>query len=600
MPVFGRLLPGASLQQARQELTQLIPAIIAAFPYHMPAGWYKDVTVISLHQDLVGNMRARLLILLGAVSLVLLIACANVASLLLARSAGRRKELAIRSALGAGRSRIGRQLLTESVLLGLGGGVLGLLMARFGLVTLKAFLPAETPRLAGVGIDGHVLIFTAALALLTGVLFGLAPALTSWRVNLVGPLSTGLRRSSGIPGGRLYNALVVVEISLAVILVIGAGLLVKSLWLLARTDPGFNPARILTIQVTPNAAFGKDRAACLSFYDELLRRVRALPGIESAAAVNTLPLSGDFPIIPASVQDHTAETEGPTPLLWSGAITPHYPNIMGIPILVGRGFTDADRADSAPVVLVTASTAKAFWPGQDAVGKHVKAVWEPQWRTIVGVIADIKQYGLAESRPGWVSGEIYMPYSQAVTGHREFPSSMALVLRASSDRLSLGAEVRSVVGDLNADVPVGDVRPLTELVSASIMAPNSIAWLFGAFAAIALALGAVGIYSLMSYQVAERTHEVGVRMALGAKRQDVLRLIVGQGLVLALIGIGAGSAAALGLTRLLSGLLYGVKPIDLATFAIVPLILLSVALVAAFIPARRATRVDPMEALRFE
>src|SRR5262249_30492680 len=306
MPVFGRLRPEASLQQARQDLTQLIPAVMAAFPFHMPPGWYKSVTVIWLQQDLVGNMRARLLIMLGAVTLVLLIACANVASLLLTSSSGRRKELAIRGPPGAGRSRIGRQLLTESVLLGLAGGGLGLLMARFGLATLKAFLPAETPRLAGVEIDGHVLIFTAGIAVLTGVLFGLAPALNSWRVNLVGPLNTGLRRSSRIPGGRLYNALVVVEIGLAVVLVIGAGLLVKSLWLLTRTAPGFNPDRILTIQVTPNSAFGKDRAACLSFYDELLRRVRVLPGVEGVAAVNTLPLSEDFPLLPASVQDHTA------------------------------------------------------------------------------------------------------------------------------------------------------------------------------------------------------------------------------------------------------------------------------------------------------
>src|SRR5262245_15362575 len=269
MPLYGRLRTGATLQQARHELAQLMPAVIAAFPYHMSASWDKDVTVSSLQQDRVGDVRASLLVLLGAVRLVLLIACANGASLLLARSAGRRKELAIRAALGAGRSRIGRQLLTESVLLGLGGGGLGLLMARSGLVTLKAFLPAETPRLAGVGIDGHVLIFTAGLAIGTGLLFVLAPALNSWRANPVSSLNTCLRRSSGIPGGRLYNALVVIEIGLAVVLVIGAGLMVKSLWFLSRTDPGFRPDRILTIQVTPNFAFGKDRAACLSFYDEL-------------------------------------------------------------------------------------------------------------------------------------------------------------------------------------------------------------------------------------------------------------------------------------------------------------------------------------------
>jgi putative ABC transport system permease protein len=385
-----------------------------------------------------------------------------------------------------------------------------------------------------------------------------------------------------------------------VVLVIGAGLLVKSLWLLARTDPGFSAERVLTIQVTPNASFSKDRSACVSFYEELLQRVRALPGVESAAAVNTLPLSGETPILPASVQDHPGETEAPAPLLWSGAITPLYTDIMRIPILEGRGFTEADRADTAPVVLVTASTARAFWPDQDAIGKHVKAVWERQWRTIVGVVADLKQYGLAQNRPGWIDGEIYMPYAQAVTGHREFPSSMSLVLRATSDRLNLASQVRGLVADLNAEVPVGDVRTMTDLVSASMTAPNSITWLFGTFAAMALVLGAVGIYSLMSYRVSERTHEVGVRMALGAKRRDVLRLIVGQGMLLALIGTASGGVAALGLTRLLSSLLYGVKPIDPATFAIVPLILLAVALLAVYLPARGATKVDPMDALRFE
>jgi putative ABC transport system permease protein len=600
MPLFGRLRTGATLDQARHELTSLMPGVIASFPYRMPAGWNKDVTVIPLQQDLVGDMRARLLILLGAVSLVLLIACANVASLVLARSAGRRKELAIRGVLGAGRSRILRQLLTESVLLGLGGGALGLLLARFALVTLKTFLPRETPRLGDVGIDGHVLVFTAGLAIATGLLFGLAPALSSWRLDLATSLNTGSRRSSGTGTAWLYNGLVVAEIGLAVVLVIGAGLLVKSLWLLGRTSPGFRPEQVLTIQITPNASSSKDRAACISFYDELIRRVRLIPGVEEAGAVNALPLGGDIPVLPAAVEGHPGESEAPAPLLWSGAITPLYTDIMGIPILEGRGFSDGDRADSAPVVLVTASTARAFWPGQEAVGKHVKAVWEREWRTVIGVISDVRQYGLDQARPSWVDGEIYMPYAQAVTGHRDFPSSMSLVLRSTADRSRLAAEVRGLVADLNADVPVSDVRAMNEVVSASMSAPNSIAWLFATFAAMALVLGAVGIYGLISYRVAERTHEMGVRMALGAKRGDVLRLIVGQGLVLALIGVGAGGAAALALTRLLGGLLYGVKPVDPATFAIVPVLLLAVALVAAYIPARRATRVDPVESIRFE
>jgi putative ABC transport system permease protein len=600
MPLFARLRTGATLDQARQELTRLMPGVIASFPYRMPAGWNKDVTVIPLQQDLVGDMRARLLILLGAVSLVLLIACANVASLVLARSAGRRKELAIRGVLGAGRSRILRQLLAESVLLGLGGGGLGLVLARFALVTLKAFLPRETPRLGDVAIDGNVLVFTAGLAIATGLLFGLAPAVSSWRLDLASSLNTGSRRSSGAGIGRLYNGLVVAEIGVAVVLVIGAGLLVKSLWLLARTSPGFSTERVVTIQITPNAAASKDRAACISFYDELIRRVGLVPGVEEAAAVNSLPLGGDIPILPAAVEGHPGDSEAPAPLLWSGAITPLYTDVMGIPILEGRGFSDGDRADSAAVVLVTASTARSFWPGQDAVGKHVKAVWEREWRTVVGVIADVKQYGMDQARPGWVDGEIYMPYAQAVTGHRDFPSSMSLVLRSTANRSRLAAEVRGLVADLNADIPVSDARAMKEVVSASMSAPNSIAWLFVTFAAMALLLGAVGVYGLISYRVAERTHEMGIRMALGAKRGDVLRLIVGQGLALAMIGVTVGGAAAFGLTRLLGGLLYAVKPVDPPTFAIVPLLLLVAAVAAAYIPARRATRVDPVESIRFE
>jgi len=600
IPVFGRLRPGAALNQARQELTELMSRIVAACPYHMPAGWNKDVTVIPLQQDVVRDMQAKLLILLGAVSLVLLIACAKVASLLLASWAGRTKELAIRGALGAGSSRIGRQLLTESVLLGLCGGGLGLLLARYGLLTIKAFLPADTPRLAAVGIDGNVLLFTSGLGILTGLLFGLAPALNSWRLDVVRSLNTGSRGSSRGGGGRVYNTLVIAEIGLAVVLVMGAGLLAKSLWFLARTDPGFRLQGVLTVPVTPNASFSKDRAACVSFYDELLRQVRALPGVEGAAAVNAMPLGDDIPVLPASVEDHPGETGAPTPLLWSGAVTADYTRLIGIPILEGRGFTDGDRDDTAPVVLVTASTARAFWPGQDALGKHVKAVWERQWRTVVGVVADIKQYGLAQNKPAWIDGEIYMPYAQAVTGHRDFPSSMNLVLRVAPDTLNLTGEVRSLVSNLNADVPVGDVRAMKDVVSASIGASSSIAWLFGTFAAMALLLGSVGIYSLMSYRVAERTHEVGVRMALGARRSDVLLLIVGHAMVLAVTGVAIGSAAALGLTRLLAGLLYGVKPTDPATFAMAPLILLVVALLAAYVPAHRATRVDPMEALRFE
>ena len=601
MSVIGRLQPAFNHEQARQEVQTIIPTILASVPFPKPPNWNKNSIVIPLQQDMVRNVRTNLFILLAAVGLVLLMACANVANLLLARSSSRQKEVAIRSALGAGRWRIIRQLLTESVLLALCGGALGVLLATQGVSLLKSLLPADTPRLSSVTIDWQVLVFTALLAILTGLVFGIAPALNSSKIDFIQALKAGGRHSSRASSGRTYNALVVIEVGMAVVLVIGAGLLIKSLRLLAQTDPGFRSENIMAVQVTPDKNFCKERTPCVNFYDELLRRVKAVPGVESVAAVNSLPLSTDYPVLPLSVEGYQPDQgNAQAPLVRAGAITPEFNQIMEIPILAGRAFTESDQTDVAGAVLVSASTAQRFWPGQNPVGRQIKPVWEKEWRTVVGVIADVKLYGLDRNRPGYLSGEIYMPYPQAIVRRQAFPISMNLLLRTSGDQVPIGNQLRDVVASLNSDVAVGEVRTMKDVIAASISTPNSTTWLFSIFSALALSLGAVGIYSLISFSVVERTHEIGMRMALGATGTEVLKLILKRGMTLALIGIVLGTAAAFGLTRFLASLLHGVEPVDFMVFASAPLVLLGVALLASFIPARRATKVDPMEALRIE
>ena len=600
LPIIGRLRGPRSTEQAREEVRSLLPQIVSSSPYPLPANWNSNASIISLQEDLVGNVRPKLLVLLGAVGLVLVIVCTNLANLLLAQAAARQKEVAIRSALGASRSRIINQLLTESLILAVCGAAVGLLLAWKALVALKVLFPANTARLAEVSLDNRVLVFTGALAILTGFVFGLAPALKACGIDPIKVLNAG-GRTSGRGGSGLKQGLVIAEIMLAVVVVIGAGLLTKSLWLLAHVSKGFTPDNVLAVQVTPDKDFSKDRQRCINFYDELLRRLTSLPGVQGVAAINALPLSPDIPVLPTSVQDFNPGEADPTvPLLWAGAITPEYTALMQIPILEGRGFSESDRADTAGVVLVGASTAEHFWPGQNAIGKHLKPVWDTQWRTVVGVVKDVTQYGLAKHRPSWIAGEIYMPYSQAVLGHKQFPSSMSVIVRTTTDKLPLSADMREIVDILNPGVPIAEPHWMTDIVSQSLEDSRSTTWLLGAFALLALILGALGIYGLISYSVAERKHEVGVRMALGAKQFDVLKLIVGQGLTLTIVGILLGVLAASGLTRLLASLLYGVKPIDWSIFLLVSLTLAIVAVVASYIPAQRAVKVDPTVALRVE
>jgi putative ABC transport system permease protein len=603
MPLVGRLRDGASVEQARAELPQLRERVLAEYPWRMPNEVWKNGSVAPLQELLVGDVRERLLLLLGAVGLLLLIGCANVANLLLARATTREKEIALRGALGASWWRITRQLMTESVLIFSLGGALGLFAARYGVVMLKSMLPADMPRLAEVSVDSRVLVFTAVLSILTGLVFGLVPVGGTSRVNLTGMLKTGER--GGMSGThRLSNLLVIGEVGVSVVLVIAAGLLVRSLWNLSNADTGFRSENVLTARVTPNESFCADSGHCRAFYVSLLERVKALPGVSEAAVVNGLPLSGTWETVPADIEARPTTPGAHVPMLMERVSTPEYFRIMGIPLLRGRGLTDADGAPSAQrVVLVSRSTAEHFWPGKSPVGEHIRPLWMSEWWTVVGVVGDVREYSMTRNTAEWVDGEFYTAYgSHAIqgSGPEAPPAATTLVIRTTQEQNQLGRELQSVVSGLNGDVPVSQVETLNGWVREAVAGTRSTASLFAILAVLAVALGAVGIYGVISYSVAQRTREIGIRMALGARRGEVRMLVVGQGARLAVLGVLAGLIGAVLLTRLMASLLYGVQAADPMTYAGVGVLLMLVALAASYVPAQRAMRVDPMVALRYE
>lgn len=604
MPILARLRPGATIEQARVELASLRPQILAAYAWRMPDDSWKDSSVSPLQEWLVGDFRSKLIILLGAVGLLLLIACANVANLLLARSAARRKEIAVRKALGASRWRLVRQLTTESVLLAMLGGGLGFSAAIYGLTILKTMLPVDTPRLADVAVDGRVLLFTGMLALGTGLFFGAMPANGASKLDLANSLRTGGDKDESRGNNRLSRSLVVAEVAIAAVLVIAAGLLVKSLWRLSSTNPGFRQEYILTARITPNQSFCAVSGRCQVFYGDLLNRVRALPGVKEAAAVNGLPLSGTWETIPSDVEAHIIAAGAHVPMLMERVVTPDYLRLMGIPLLEGRAFTAADAAPNAQrITLISKSTAERYWPGKDPVGMHIKPRWMKDWWTVVGVVGDVKENSLTRNVPEWMDGEVYMPYGPHAIqgrGNESAPAELTLLLRTSESQMQIGSELQNLVAELNRDVPVSQIQSLHGWVSEAAAGPRSTASLFAIFAALALALGAVGIYGVISYHVAQRTREIGIRMALGARREEVLLLIVGQCARLASLGVAIGLAGALLLTRLMASLLYGVGAADPATYAGVAILIVVVALAASYLPARRAMRMDPAIALRHE
>jgi predicted permease len=598
MLLIARLRPGATMLQAQSELPELISRIKPRAPFKLADNWNANSRAIPLQTSLAANLRDRLILLLSAVGCVLLIACANVASLLLARTAARQREMAVRAALGAGRGRLARQLLTESLVLAFLGGGLGLAIATGSLSTLKSVLPADNPLLATTGIDWQVLVFLAALAIVTGLAFGLAPALSASRLNLADAFKT---HGPQVAGARLRSLLIIGEIALAVVLTAGAGLLINSLWRLIQADPGFRPEQIVTVKVyppKPQSGTRDEGAAIIALYDELQRRARGLTGVVDVAIANTAPLSGEIPLLPVEMEGHPFTPGRPAMLLWSGAITPEYLQIMRIPLLTGRPFTAADGEKSAKVVLVSAATARKYWPGENPLGKYVRLLWEKEQRTVVGVVGDVRQFDLAGNSPNFINGAFYMPYPQSTTLDRRLPTDMNLIMRTAANASNIAGELRTLLASVNPDVPVSDLQTMNAMVAASTTASRALMWLFICFAGAALLLAAIGTYAVVAYATTQRIQEIGVRMALGATRGKIFGLVIGQSLRLVITGLVLGVGASLALTRLMSGFLYGVKATDPLTFLAVSLLIVAVGLIAGYLPARRAARVDPMVALR--
>ncbi len=585
--VMARLKPEATVESARAEMA----AIAARIEQENPAT-NKDVgvTIVPLHDFVVGDVRTAIYVLFGVVALVLLIACANVANLMLARAASRTKEIAIRTALGARRLRIVQQLLTESILLAVIGGALGVLLAFWMVDILVMFSPEGTPRADEIGIDGRVLAFSFGVAFLTGVVFGLVPALQASKPDLNTSLKEGGKGTQAGSQGRLArNALVVSEIALALMLLIGAGLLMKSFARLQRVDPGFNPTNVLTVDLgLPRSSYSEPQRI-IAFYTRLLEGIKTLPGVESAGAITNLPLTGGGTDVGFAIEGRPEPEPGKEPVSWYDSVTPDYFRAMGMRLVRGREFSERDGEAAPKVVVISETFARRYFPEEDPLGKRLQ-LGEKDFREIVGIMADVKQFGLeADARPSmWFSA------------NQDPSRAMYVVMRTSGDPLSLASAVRNEVWALDKNLAIASISPMARIVSESIALPRFILMLVGFFAVVALVLAAVGIYGVMSYSVTQRRQEIGIRMALGAKSSDVLKMVVGQGIMLTTIGVAIGLAGAFGVTWVMKSLLYGVSATDPMTFGLIALVLAGVALGACAVPARRATKVDPMIALRYE
>jgi putative ABC transport system permease protein len=595
---IGRLKTGVSLAQARSEMAGIASRLAEQYPA-TNKNW--TVKLVPLQEDVVGEFRTGLLVLLGAVVLVLLISCANVANLLLAKATSRQKEVAIRLAIGAGRSRIIRQFLTESVILGLVGGTLGLVVALFG-VKLLSGLGRNVPRAEEIGVDARVLGFTLGVSILTGLVFGLAPAFQATRADLTSSLKEGTKGASGAGiRHRLRAALVVSEIALALILLIGSGLLIKSLRNIEAVGPGFDPKGIVTFDLQlPDSDKYKKPEQRASFFNQTLERIRAIPGVTAAAATMIIPLTpnGAVLLFYAEGQPH----RGPEDYTAANynVVSAGYFDTMHIPILQGRDFSDQDRQNSDPVMIISDTMARRYFGGQngtgsDAIGKRIKFGVRPDsrapWMMIVGVSGDVKQTSL-EQREG--EAAMYLPCLQRPDNFTGF------VVRTSGDLAGVSGALRSAVLDIDTEQPVADIKTMDQVMVEYNAQRRLIMLLLGIFAGVALLLASIGVYGVMAYAVTQRTHEFGIRLALGARQSAVLNMVVIQGMLLAACGIVLGIGAAFALTRLMSSLLFNVSTTDIAVFALVSGLLGAIALVACSVPAMRATRVDPMVTLRYE
>ncbi|HTL54036.1 MAG TPA: ABC transporter permease [Candidatus Limnocylindrales bacterium] len=590
---LARLKSGMTREEAQTDMDAITQRIAKELPAGAPAG---GVSLGSLHDQIVGGTRSLLFVFLGAVGFVLLIACANVTNLLLSRAAARQKEMQIRAALGAGRGRIVHQLLTESVLVSVMGGVLGLLFAVWSLGLLIALMPANlVPRVGEIGLDIRVLGFNFALALVTGVAFGLAPAWQASRANIGETLKeSGRSQSTGVQRRWLRQVLVAGEIAVSIVLLVGAGLLLKSFVSLREVKLGFNPERVLTLNLAlPNASY-PTAARIKGFYEEVIDQLRALPGVRATGLANAVPLAGGGVRI---YGDFSVEEKAPPENLWTSkiAVSPDYFRVLGIPLLRGRFFAETDRERTPAVGIISERLARQLWPNGNPLGKRITlGIGPTSWLEIVGVVGDVRQDDLrAEPSPG-----LYVPYQQV--SEPFFIDSMTFVVRSAEEPRQLAAAVRKTIHAIDPTLPVFDINTIEELVSVKVAHPRFNTWLLGSFAAIALMLAIIGVYGVVSYGVSQRTHEIGIRVALGARGQDVMKMVVGQGMRAVLVGVLGGTVVAVALTRFLTAYLYSVSPTDPITFAAVIFVFIAVAAAACLIPAFRASRVDPVEALRCE
>jgi len=591
MDAVGRLVSGASISQAQAEMDTIAANLRKEYPATNSG---VGISMASLRDELVGDSRPPILVLFGAVVFVLLIACVNVANLFLVRGAARAREIAVRQACGASRQRLVRQMLTESFLLAFLGGGLGILVGALGIEGLRQLISAEMLQGAIIGMDRSVLLFSGAMVVFVAIAFGLVPAWQASQPHVQETLKDGGRSSTASAAQhRLRGLLVMAETALALVLLVGAGLMMKSMYRLLQVDPGFRPERVLTMEINLRTAQYPKPEASRNFWRQVLDKVRDLPGVDAAALGTVLPLSGDHNRADITIEALPTPDPGKFPHPDFHMVSPSYIDALSIPLLRGRNFTDADTDTAPQVALINATMARRFWPNEDATGKRFH--WghpgskEP-WIEIIGVVGDTKLYGLAN--PSRL--ELYMPLQQSRS------SDMFLVLRSAIDPASLTPAVRDAVASIDKDQPVFSVNTMKQLVDASVATRHITLVLLGLFSGLALLLAAIGIYGVISYSVQQRTHEIGIRMALGAQRRDVLRLVVGQGVRLAALGIAIGIAAAFGLTRLMASLLFGVGAYDPVAFVTAAIILLLVAIAACYIPARRAIAVDPMVALRYE
>ncbi len=586
----ARLKPGVTLAQAQAEMDTIAARLRQQYP---DTNTDRGIRLVTLHEETVAQLRPALLVLMGAVLLVLLIACANVANLMLARATARHKEIAIRTALGASRWRVARQLLTESVLLALTGGLLGLLLALWGVDLLKSGVPENMTYIHGwsqIGLDARVLAFTLGVSLLTGIIFGLAPALQASKTDLHEGLKEGDRGSTGTRN-RVRGLLVAFEMAISLVLLVGAGLMMRSVVKLLEVRPGFDPHNVLSVSLSlPRARY--DNAQKVSdFVAQLQERVGAQPGVRSVGAVDLLPMAGSGQTTTFVVEGKPAPARGSEPEANYRVATPTYFSTLGIPVQKGRAFTAHDKADSPPVALINETMAREFFPGEDPVGRRLL---DPDGQNppteIVGVVGDVKHWGLDDKPESF----LYLPHAQV--GGR----FITLVARTDGDPAAMATAVRREVLALDKDQPVFDVKTMEQRIAATSAPRRLPMYLLGVMASVALVLAAVGIYGVVAYSVTQRTHEIGIRMALGAQRRDILSLVVRQGMLMATVGVGVGLVASYFLMKVMSGMLYGVSATDPVTFSAVALLLATVALLACLVPARRATRVDPMVALRYE